>query len=486
MPKPKRATKSTSSFVGDIGTILSGTAVAQLIAVLASPVLTRIYGPEIYGLVAVFFSVSTIFGIIACLRFELAILLPKDDCDARALVWICIASTVFVAGCMVVLINQFGHVLISLTRTQKLDPVIWLLPLAVLLTGIQTTLMHWSSRCRLFSLQATSKIAETGCDTVGRLGAGINGFIHPIAILLASLGGKSVSIALMFVRLIRCGSSPIRTFPELGRIRSVANRYKRFPLISTWSAFGNALAWQSPPLFLAAFFPIQVVGLYALGMKMLQYPMNLLGGAIGRVFFQRSAEAHLSGSLPHITSSCIELVSRVAVLPVLFLAFFGPDLFQLVFGLEWRAAGTYAQLLTPWLFFWFLSICINNLVNVLQRQAYAALWSAANLALRLAALIIGGLFRNITVSLLLLGVFGALSYGFNCIYLAAAAGVSTATTARLILTITLRLLPFVSIFLMSVLFLDDEVTKVIFGLLCLGVYAFFNGPLILSQAKSIK
>ena len=68
-----------SSFATDTLKLVTGTTLAQIISVLASPLVTRLYGPEAYGLLALFNLITSIIGVIACMRYELAIMLPKIE-----------------------------------------------------------------------------------------------------------------------------------------------------------------------------------------------------------------------------------------------------------------------------------------------------------------------------------------------------------------------------------------------------------------------
>jgi O-antigen/teichoic acid export membrane protein len=53
-------------------------------------------------------------------------------------------------------------------------------------------------------------------------------------------------------------------------------RYRKFPLLDSWSSLLNAISWQLPTFILSAFFSAKVVGYYALGMNVLQLPMLLV------------------------------------------------------------------------------------------------------------------------------------------------------------------------------------------------------------------
>jgi O-antigen/teichoic acid export membrane protein len=71
-----------SEFNRNALTLVSGTAIAQAILVLISPILTRLYSPADFGDLALFISITSIIGVIANGRYELAIMLPEKDEDA--------------------------------------------------------------------------------------------------------------------------------------------------------------------------------------------------------------------------------------------------------------------------------------------------------------------------------------------------------------------------------------------------------------------
>ena len=70
--------KPKSEFSKNVLTLMTGATIAQAIPIAISPILTRIYTPEDFGIFALFIAITTIFGTIANGRYELAIMLPKN------------------------------------------------------------------------------------------------------------------------------------------------------------------------------------------------------------------------------------------------------------------------------------------------------------------------------------------------------------------------------------------------------------------------
>jgi lipopolysaccharide exporter len=75
-----------NDFAVNVLKLISGTALGQMITVLVSPLLARIYAPEDFGLLAVYISIASILSVIISLRYETAVVLPEDDNQAMDLV----------------------------------------------------------------------------------------------------------------------------------------------------------------------------------------------------------------------------------------------------------------------------------------------------------------------------------------------------------------------------------------------------------------
>src|SRR5690554_2918906 len=66
--------------------LVSGTAIAQAIALISAPVLSRLFAPEEYGAVGVFLSFASVVGVVVALRLELAVVVAESEDEATDLV----------------------------------------------------------------------------------------------------------------------------------------------------------------------------------------------------------------------------------------------------------------------------------------------------------------------------------------------------------------------------------------------------------------
>ena len=68
-----------------MATLASGAALAQALPLLFAPLLTRLYTPADFGVLAVFVAWLSNLAVVATARYDMAVVLPSDDADAARL-----------------------------------------------------------------------------------------------------------------------------------------------------------------------------------------------------------------------------------------------------------------------------------------------------------------------------------------------------------------------------------------------------------------
>lgn len=72
-------------FFLSVGVLAGGTGLSQAIMLAMSPVLTRIYSPTDFSMLAAYTALTSILSVAACLRFDIAIPLPEAEHEAANL-----------------------------------------------------------------------------------------------------------------------------------------------------------------------------------------------------------------------------------------------------------------------------------------------------------------------------------------------------------------------------------------------------------------
>jgi len=397
-----------SSFARSVTVLVGGTAGAQLLSVIAAPVLARIYTPDDFGLLAVYSGLLLMIGVVASLRYEIAIPLPEEDQEAAHLVLLSVLLVSGMSLLTLVTVLVFQTSIAELVGVPDLADFLWLLPVGVFLLGIYNVFSYWATRTKQFSLVASTKVQQSLVTLV-------------IQLLAFQLGGLGLLVGKVLgqgVGIISLAKPAIKLPPFLGIRRRIsrsalaatADRYRRFPIFSTWEGLANSAGLQLPPILFAALYGPAAAGLYALAHRILTLPLALVGGAIGQVFYANAAEARREGRLGALVIQLYSKLAYIGLPPAVMLALTGEDLFAIVFGEQWRAAGQFAQWMTPWLYLQFVSSPISVIFFVTENQKQGLVFQSIFLAMRITAIAIGGSLGDLSLTIMLLSAFNAISY----------------------------------------------------------------------------
>ncbi|MEX0778244.1 MAG: oligosaccharide flippase family protein, partial [Balneolales bacterium] len=152
--KSKIADVIKKPFLRDVATVSAGSIIAQITAVASAPILTRLFLPDDFGILAVFVSSSAILAVIYTLQFDMAIVLPQNDMEARKLFVLSVKLSLWF---LVILAILASFVLIfPILEFVGFEEIPQYLPLLAVLGGfaiaIERSLNYWNIRHKLFQL----------------------------------------------------------------------------------------------------------------------------------------------------------------------------------------------------------------------------------------------------------------------------------------------------------------------------------------------
>lgn len=444
---PAAPTKRNTTFKGDVLRLVSGTGLAQVITLLAAPILTRLYAPEAFGVAALFASITGILGVLACMRYELAIVLPDNDREAANLLAVSLVMTVLIAGLTIPVIGYGSDQILAWVNMSELAPYLWLIPLAVLAHGIFTALNYWNTRTKHFTRLSIARVTSQVAGTGSSLGLGLAGYASGGSLIAASLGGQAVATTVLGGQIWRDNGRFLLSSITWRGMWAGVKRHRKFPLYSSWGALINTASWQIPILMLGAFFSPAIVGFYSLGYRLIQMPLSLIGGAISQVFFQRGAEARNSGDLGRLVEGLFNRMLIIGLLPSMILMVIGADLFAFVFGAEWREAGVFTQILAPWALVWYLSSPLSTIYAIQEKQKMEFVMHGTIFITRFFAITIGGFIGSPRLAVTLFSAGGILAYGYLLYMIFSYSNLSPAIQFKHFL----KKIVFVSIYLIPVL-----------------------------------
>lgn len=324
---------------------MSGTTASQLVLIAASPILTRIYTPEDFAVLALFGAFAQIFGVAANGRYEIAIYLPKEERDAYKIAVLGLLIAVTVSAGILIGILLLGSKAAEWWNMPQLEIWLWFLPIAVLFGGIFSVAQAAAIRLGAYKAIAGASIikalVQTGLQMVlGLFAAGPGGLV-----LGRTFANGSANLPLIRAGLARIGGHQPWNWSELW---TLAKEYRRFPLFSGPAGLinvGNAnlLNFALPILLGPA-----TLGFYTLAMRVLGAPLQQIAGPVGQVFMREaSREIRTTGSAKRSFVKGLTVLTGISALLFGSLYFVIEPIFGFVFGSEWAIAGRYAAILMP-------------------------------------------------------------------------------------------------------------------------------------------
>ncbi len=378
------------SFARSVLTLMTGTTLANVIPVAVTPVLARLYSPAEFGLFAIYGGIAALLAVAATGRYEMAIVLPAEDHDAFDLLGLSLLLASAAAAVTAIIVIALRSGVVRALHAPALSAWLWLLPLGVLLMGFAQALGNWLNRKRSYRRIAESRIVQS-VTTAGLAIAFAPTRLGPGSLILSAIVGQALATILLALAAWNGLRGTGLRFTRQGMRRQAA-RYKEFPRINALHALFDNLNASATLVLLAHYFDAVVVGHYSMVMRVLTAPVTLIGAAITQVFYQRAAELHnRGGDLSGLIRSVLTRSVWIALPAAAALLLGAPALFSFVFGPNWTAAGQYARLLSPYMFFYFLAAPLAFVPFVLNRQLQSFFLSMTGNLLSLACIAVGGL-----------------------------------------------------------------------------------------------
>lgn len=348
-------------------TLMTGTALAQAIPVAISPILTRLYTPSEMGLLALFMALTAIPAAVASGRYELAIQLADDDDDAINIAALSLLIAGGLATLLLGVVALAGEPIASLAGNDDIRPWLYLVPVAVLLQGTFNVLTYVNTRAKQFPDLARSQVLKSVVMATVQAGSGtLKG--GPSGLIVGHIAGILAGDARLSRNAAR--GRDLRATVTRRRMRALAKRHVRMPKFLAPSTLANATANHSSSVLVSSFYSASTLGFFALGQRALGAPLQVLGTAIGQVFFQRASEAkNTTGSAYKVMKQARNALLACSLLIFVPLYFVVEPIFAFIFGEPWRTAGTYAQLLIPLIAVRFAASPLVLISHVNERHA---------------------------------------------------------------------------------------------------------------------
>jgi len=411
--------KNLGHFGDSVAALASGAAFASGLVFFVEPITSRLFPPESFGQASVFLSGANIVGIVACLCYEMALVLPKKDEDAGnifALSALILASMTILTA---IVILGFGRDFLGFLNMEAVVSFTWLFPVAVFVIGLELLLRSWYTRYKQFNCIALSRTMLAIPRVSAELGGGGAGLTSGFNLILFRILGLTGPSAFLLWNFLKHDALFVFKHCTIAGIWRVAKRYIKFPLFQLWSVLLLVVSWNSPVILLSVYFGGKEAGFFAKALYILYAPVLLFGKSVSQVFLQLSAARKARGKhLGALVEAVLNRMISFSVLPLAFIAMIGTDVFGVILGPQWSKAGIYAQLISPWVFMMLIHSSITTLFGTLERQDIGLFSNLILCVVRLGILVAGGMFsRDAYTTILLFSWASVFVLIWKCSYL---------------------------------------------------------------------
>lgn len=364
--------KPKSEFSKNVLTLMTGTTIAQAIPIAISPILTRIYTPEDFGVFALFIAITTIFGTIANGRYELAIMHPKKDEDAINIFALGFIITCVISLLLLFLVIVFNDYFTRFFGNNDISYWLYFIPLSVFFIGLFNILNYFNNRRKKYHDLRNATILKSILLVliqiiVGFIKAGASGLIF----------GSIISNMFANMKLLKNIIKDKVLVSNISKLKIIAlmKKYREFPKYNLMSNLSNMITIQLPFFLIPKIFDISISGYFFFAQKIISLPSSLIATSISQVFFQKTSENY-KNKIKNMPIFLITLKKlTIVALPIsIFMYIFSPMLFELIFGKEWRLSGEISQYLAIIFFFNFIISTLSIILISYKKLKLLAIW----------------------------------------------------------------------------------------------------------------
>ncbi|MCK5068446.1 MAG: oligosaccharide flippase family protein [Bacteroidales bacterium] len=404
-----------NEFFKNVATLISGTTLAQAFSVIIYVVLSRIYTEEDFGVFGLYMNILNIVVIFSTARYDQAILLPKSDRESMNLLGLSGLISVGISLVLLLLVVPLNDTICRWLGSNEISTWLYFIPLSTLLVAWFTILKNHANRDKQYRLIAGANIGQSVGNSLTKLGlgflvAGAAGLIS--GVVFGQLAGFLVFFAIQLPSLRMRGS-----WLSFSEMRRLGRKYSFFPKFNMWQALINNLSAAFPVFLFSSFFSTTIAGFYTFGFMIIHRPVHLVGNAFYQVIFQRFVEkSHNKEPILPELYLFIRRALQVMLVPFILMGIFAPEIFGFVFGENWTEAGVYARFMLPWIFMVGLAMPLSFMPDMYREQRKAMIIDGIRLFLRLLGMVIGIVYNNIYLALVLYSGASTLLIGVNLIW----------------------------------------------------------------------
>ncbi len=394
-----------SGYIKNVSRLSVGTIVGQVLSIVLLPIITRLYDSSDYGIAATLNAMVMLLASVAMLRLESTLVLADSDIEAE----IAVALGLQILGLFIILMILGSGIMYVFELDFGFFPkggalYLWM-PFWIVCGSVNGLLASWANRHGSYNLISFTRVASP-------LAAFIVMFL-----MFKSVGSTSmglilghISAALTLLGSLIVGLHLQNKMPHLRRItlaekKDYLHRFRKFPTYNLLMTFLDQVTAALPIFVFTAAFTPHEAACFVLANNVLRLPSSVIGQGVSQVFYEMSSK--LKGDISVLRTfvlNNIRFLSAFAVPFFVIIVFFGPLLFEWVFGSQWQDAGQFSRYLALTLALGLIASPISNISSVIHKQRTHLIISSAVFLLRIASVWIGAAYHSALLAVILYSI----------------------------------------------------------------------------------
>jgi len=361
-----------SPLVRNIVTLVTGTGLAQAIPLLSAPIIGRLYSPDQVGDLGYFLAFAAVAAVPATGRYEMAVLLPKDDTKAYYIAYGATGVATLFSLCALLAVAGYEVVLQLMHQPPYAEA--WMLPLALWQLAVLQVVNYFFVRHNAYRAAVWSKLSQTGGTALFSIAFGLLGLRSGL-VFGAVLGGATA--VLMSWWLVRNTQSRPPSL-NMAKVRTMLWEYREYPTLNALPATLDSASLQLPVVAIKSFFGSHSAGLFSVNRQVIGGPLSIISSSVSQVLFRQLMELkHAGQALWPLVVRMLAILSAIALVAAGAVWLLSDWVFVFVFGTKWAGAAPVAKVLVAGLVIKFAISPLSVVFPVTGRLKRNAVWQGS-------------------------------------------------------------------------------------------------------------
>lgn len=283
--KPQEYLRSVkqSELFRNVSILISGTALAQMIPIILQPFLRRFYSPETFGAYSVYLSIVGILSIVSSFKYELAIILPRNEKNASNIFFLTvIVNLLYNLVLLFVVVIWKDDLLKFLNLDKSFSIYLYFAPLGIFFYNLYQSLNNWLVRRKAFLPVSINKFVRRGTEGASQI---VFKFLKITnGIIFGDIIGH---ISNIISGCFQANKSGLKLSSlSLNKLKYVINKYSDFPRYNVIPSFMSACSFLLPAILINKFYSAEYTGYFDLSKLLLSIPLALISTSISSVLLQ--------------------------------------------------------------------------------------------------------------------------------------------------------------------------------------------------------